>query len=409
MLAPVGVVKTTVLLLTAGAAGLGIVCAKSWDVEFGAGRDLANGLAAGVLLAASIVHMMPDADEALAATFGDMFPFANAISGCVFLLLMLVEEVALKFTRSPAEFGEPRAGGAGGSEKVAAPPAVKGEPILVIDEAPGSEVWSPCAEEPVLGVPLLKSNAAEKRAPGHLASRNTFRPFASVRELTRLLLPQSQCCVRRHTQDDDCRFTFADILEEGTSPPTVTAPLRSAFSEPKKPELDVHEGPRKEHDHSQGIVSAFAAEGTSATNALCLFAALSFHSLMEGLGLGSSQHVHQILSISCAILCHKGLAAFALGTALRESPSLSSWSFALLSAVFVAGTPLGGAIGWLAAASSTGWLAGVCNAAAAGTFLQIAAMELLPGALRSAKGNRLRVLFAVVLGYAAMSLLACWT
>ena len=49
------------------------------------------------------------------------------------------------------------------------------------------------------------------------------------------------------------------------------------------------------------------------SSAMVLLLALSFHSFLEGLGMGSAESHDQTLSLLLLIALHKGLAAFALG------------------------------------------------------------------------------------------------
>ena len=54
------------------------------------------------------------------------------------------------------------------------------------------------------------------------------------------------------------------------------------------------------------------SQTTSAIRAYSLFAALMIHSVIEGLGFGSADTSRMALTVLVAIVCHKGLAAFAL-------------------------------------------------------------------------------------------------
>merc|ERR1719272_1987686 len=117
-----------------------------------------------------------------------------------------------------------------------------------------------------------------------------------------------------------------------------------------------------------------SSQGLPATKAVCLFVALSFHSMMEGIGLGTAKKASVLISISVAILAHKSLAAFALGSALCKT-NLSAGRFATMAVVFSSGTPAGIAIGSVVAELFKGPAVSVCTAIAAGTFLQISLME----------------------------------
>jgi len=143
----------------------------------------------------------------------------------------------------------------------------------------------------------------------------------------------------------------------------------------------------------------------SGAKACCLFAALSFHSMMEGIGLGTQQKKSMLASISVAILAHKGLAAFALGTAFCKS-KLSRTQVLVMALVFSSGTPCGIAIGALVSQHFNGPATSVCTAFAAGTFLQVSMMEIIPSVLVPISQDTpcLRVLrvMCIALGYTMM-------
>jgi len=138
-----------------------------------------------------------------------------------------------------------------------------------------------------------------------------------------------------------------------------------------------------------------------------LFAALCFHSVMEGLGLGSANDAELFLPILVAILAHKGLAAFALGCSLAQS-RLPEWKFWTFVLIFSAGSPFGCLVGALIGQGDhCPHASGVCIALASGTFLQVSTMELLPRAFAE-ENHKVIGAFGLTLGFAAMSFLAIW-
>lgn len=143
-----------------------------------------------------------------------------------------------------------------------------------------------------------------------------------------------------------------------------------------------------------------------------LFFALSFHSVMEGLGFGSAQDMGLLVSVFVAMIAHKGLAAFALGCSMAQS-ELLSWKFWVFAFIFSAGTPLGcllGAFftgGGVGDAASRRMASGVCVALASGTFLQVCSMELLPRALAGDQHESIAST-GLVLGFLGMSYLGTW-
>jgi zinc transporter 1/2/3 len=53
--------------------------------------------------------------------------------------------------------------------------------------------------------------------------------------------------------------------------------------------------------------------------AMLMGVALSFHSLLEGAALGAQETITNSMHIFIAIVSHKGLAAYALGSSIIES------------------------------------------------------------------------------------------
>merc|ERR550532_2945608 len=127
---------------------------------------------------------------------------------------------------------------------------------------------------------------------------------------------------------------------------------------------------------------------------------------MEGLGLGTTSSASLLTSASTAILAHKALAAFALGSALRQS-NMAAGRIAALAGVFALGTPAGIAFGMYASSSLKGPGEAICTALAAGTFMQVSMMEIIPSSLQPAKGDtpasRALRLATLLLGFGIMT------
>lgn len=78
----------------------------------------------------------------------------------------------------------------------------------------------------------------------------------------------------------------------------------------------------------------------SFVTAVLLGAALSLHSILEGLALGSQSTLHSSEDIMLAIFAHKGLAAYALGASLMDSRT-SAKRFWMIVLSFAIASPLG--------------------------------------------------------------------
>lgn len=152
--------------------------------------------------------------------------------------------------------------------------------------------------------------------------------------------------------------------------------------------------------------------------AMVLFIALSFHSVLEGLGIGAQTET--AWGVFLAIVMHKGLAAFALGSGLVQS-AMPIAHVMLYMLVFSFMSIIGIIVGWIIAADSSedSAAAGICVALASGTFIYVAVMEVIPqefprhshgGDDRPAKTSfTAQKAAALVAGYAIFGLLAKWS
>jgi len=135
------------------------------------------------------------------------------------------------------------------------------------------------------------------------------------------------------------------------------------------------EGPptRKQKQKTQGLVMYM------------LFAALSFHSIFEGLAMGANaRFADKFYAILWAILAHKFFAALALGISLaRNSKQLSLNRRIILAVFFSIMTPLGALIGlYLGTAYETGSVRaksvrGSLTAFSAGIFIYVCLVEIV--------------------------------
>lgn len=158
-------------------------------------------------------------------------------------------------------------------------------------------------------------------------------------------------------------------------------------------ELQSHHEHEGVHEHDHGAHSILTQ--TSKAVAAALFAAFSTHSTMEGLGLGvadgSSAH-----TVAMAILGHKVLEGFALGSTLANSASKRV--LLIYASLFSLMTPLGILLGaWISMLSSNdgnnssvgkGALSGIAMGVASGTFAYVSFYEVIPRAFRQGASDR---------------------
>ncbi|KAG2763145.1 hypothetical protein JG687_00010131 [Phytophthora cactorum] len=164
--------------------------------------------------------------------------------------------------------------------------------------------------------------------------------------------------------------------------------------------LHAEDGKDEPHSHIHGIVKG------NPILALVVFIALSFHSVMEGMGMGASST--PAWDILVAILAHKSLAAFALALEFLHH-NVSQKQLLSSVAVFSLMTPTGILFGRLLVDTNHATPAGgVCAAFAGGTFLFVAIMEIIPQELQDPR-FQIEKCSALLAGYGAMGVLSLWT
>ncbi|XP_072237034.1 zinc transporter ZIP1 [Leuresthes tenuis] len=174
---------------------------------------------------------------------------------------------------------------------------------------------------------------------------------------------------------------------------------------------------RNGHGHSHGAATSSDLEGSghhihvdfqahSPFRSFMLFLSLSLHSVFEGLAIGLQNSESKVLEICIAILVHKSIIVFSLSVKLVQSAIRPMW-VALYILVFAVMSPLGIAIGisvMEAELAAGALIQAILEGLAAGTFVYITFMEILPHELNSAGQQLLKVLF-ILLGFTIMAAL----
>lgn len=137
-----------------------------------------------------------------------------------------------------------------------------------------------------------------------------------------------------------------------------------------------------------------------------LFLSLSLHSVFEGLAIGLQSTDSKVLEICIAILVHKSIIVFSLSVKLVQSAVRPLWVAAYIG-VFAMMSPIGIGIGIsvMAARLAAGALIqAILEGLAAGTFIYITFLEILPHELNSPGKQLLKVVF-ILLGFSVMAAL----
>lgn len=147
-------------------------------------------------------------------------------------------------------------------------------------------------------------------------------------------------------------------------------------------------------DHSHVQISA----DTSYIVAYLLVLALSFHSLFEGISLGTQSKMATTVSLFIAIISHAPLAGFALGVSLVKSKAAIKMALSCLF-LFTIMTPIGFVLGLILSYALTGdtltLVSCLFQAFSAGTFLFVATIEILPVEFAGAKDKGYKLALAV--------------
>ena len=130
-----------------------------------------------------------------------------------------------------------------------------------------------------------------------------------------------------------------------------------------------------------------------------MLAALSLHSVFEGLSVGLQQTEAGVLSIFGALILHKCIIAFSIGLNLVQS-KLSFWSIIKSNAIFCISSPIGIALGIIvikyADESASNTASGILQGLACGTFLYVTFFEVLPHEFNKPADRVMKLLFVVI-------------
>ena len=159
--------------------------------------------------------------------------------------------------------------------------------------------------------------------------------------------------------------------------------------DPSNTSMNVNGDNVPDHDHS-GLRS------------LILVSTLSVHSLLEGIAIGLQSEVQNAVALFVAVLLHKSLMAFSMGTNLVQSKQTFRKIIAA-SLIFALASPIGIAIGLIVKSSGgddshTKFVNAILQAIATGTFLYITFFEVLVKEFEG-HGNRLAKVLSLFVGY----------
>ncbi|NBT89757.1 MAG: hypothetical protein EBT50_02845 [Verrucomicrobia bacterium] len=160
---------------------------------------------------------------------------------------------------------------------------------------------------------------------------------------------------------------------------------------------------RRAH-HAHAEIHGHHPHGGSVSSAYVLGGMLGFHSLLEGLALGSIQTGAVQQALAVAILMHKATDTFALAVTMGRQGASTQVMVGVTVLLSVA-TPGGAWLASLADLSGAHLLHGFLSAATSGTFLYLAYSDLLVPELREKEG-RLWKIVAALAGFVLIAVVA---
>jgi zinc transporter 1/2/3 len=120
--------------------------------------------------------------------------------------------------------------------------------------------------------------------------------------------------------------------------------------------------------------------GAKGSSALILTIALSIHAILSGLAIGAEATGLSLLAVTGALAVHKFAASFTLGSSLTGAgiPVGRFWQVILAFSVSTPiGILIGGGVDYVLGPRATTLIEGVFDGLAAGTFIYIAALDVL--------------------------------
>eukprot|EP01061_Rhynchopus_euleeides_P035628 TRINITY_DN60033_c0_g1_i1.p1 TRINITY_DN60033_c0_g1~~TRINITY_DN60033_c0_g1_i1.p1 ORF type:complete len:340 (+),score=72.93 TRINITY_DN60033_c0_g1_i1:128-1021(+) len=165
------------------------------------------------------------------------------------------------------------------------------------------------------------------------------------------------------------------------------------------------------HAHDTDVILQFTSlpAGERSVMPVILTAVLSIHSVISGMALGIQEDQSKAFLVYLAIISHKWVEAFSLGTNIVKATEANLQVMSRLLAAFAVSSPLGVLLGWFLEASlsgptashATAWL----DAAASGTFMYIAVIDTLAEEFTNGIDKN-RKFLAVIAGFAMMRFLS---
>lgn len=172
------------------------------------------------------------------------------------------------------------------------------------------------------------------------------------------------------------------------------------------PSVSATESPEKFHNHGHSHDISTMLRGERGIRIGMLMVSLGVHSLFEGLALGLQTSMPTLVNLVIGVAVHELLVAFAMGVNVSRM-RLTSDAVWKIAVVFAGSIPIGQIAGLLIGANQSAAataVSAVLQGLAAGTFIHVTFLEVIPAEFHQSGQRLLKVLF---LGIGFILLLFC--
>lgn len=323
--------------------------------------SILNCLAGGVVLGALLLHMVPEMVEGHSHGLGGKcageagYPWGCLAAGISFLVLFSIDRMFLSHAHCENE-----------DEK---------------EEVEGTHSHSHSHGH----------SHEHEHGHGHVHSHTDHSDHH--KDTSPLDLPHAQ---HHHTHDHDHKHAH----DHGNSALSQQESVESFH-----PHEDCHEADVMGGCHMEGIRTS-----KSQLQTYVFVFCLSLHSLLEGLGISGKDNRNDLFSFLVGLFAHKWIEAFALGVTVVNAHFSPVRAF-LLMTFYALLTPIGIALGMAAdhlvvKTDASNLVPLIMNGAAAGSFLFVACIEMIPPEFHTKTQSTPIKFVAICLGFFIMALAA---
>ena len=237
--------------------------------------------------------------------------------------------------------------------------------------------------------------------------------FFLILLIEQLVLFCKELTESRNRRADSLCSSRASVVSTGSVSGIIQSPDESPFTSSgsrRQSTLGSVAGIKtnRDIDHAVEITNTITEElddamEPSKIRAVILLAALSIHSVFEGLAVGLENSSSQVFKLFIGLIIHKSVLAFSLGMSLVQSNMSMKETFGSVLGFAVA-SPIGIAIGIVVSEQENLFTLGlntVLQGLATGTFLYITFFEVLPLEFNCRRW-RLQKVASVILGFGVM-------